>query len=165
MPAIHGKILYQTKTFSVVTPEARPHIPRSEGGHLMICATEKYFPDRTAFSPAEAIEMMRLSMLTAEAFPAAMEERGIQIDRINFQENGNWAFLHKDKPPVFHLHLYARKIGSTSQTWGEALYFPDPHDPRYESFEPLNDGDCAAITAKLEELAKLPRYAECAWGL
>ena len=47
MPAIHGKILYQTKTFSVVTPEARPHIPRSEGGHLMICATEKYFPDRT----------------------------------------------------------------------------------------------------------------------
>lgn len=164
MPAIHGKILYQTKTFSVVTPEARPHIPRSEGGHLMICATEKYFPDRTAFSPAEAIEMMRLSMLTAEAFPAAMAERGVPFDRINFQENGNWAFL-KGKPPVFHLHLYARKIGSTSQTWGEALYFPDPNDPRYGSFEPLNEGDCAAITAKLEELAKLPRYAESAWGL
>lgn len=164
MPAINGRILYQTRTFSVVTPLAKPHIPREEGGHLMICATEKYFPDRTAFSPAEAIEMMRLSVLTAEAFPAAMAERGITIDRINFQENGNWAFL-REKPPVFHLHLYARKIGSKSQTWGEALFFPDPHDPRYESFAPLTEEDCAAITAKMDELAKLPRFAESAWGL
>lgn len=164
MPAINGRVLYQTKTFSVVTPLTKPHIPREEGGHLMICATEKYFPDRTAFSPEEAVELMRLSMLTAEAFPAAMAERGVAIDRINFQENGNWALL-SGRPPVFHLHLYARQIGSRSQIWGEALFFPDPHDPRYESFAPLTEEDCAAITAKMEALAALPRYSERAWRL
>ena len=164
MPAISGTIIYQTKTFSVVTLEHRPHIPRQDGGHIMICATEKYFPDRTALSPREAVELMRLSMMAAEAYPAAMELQGVEIERINFQENGNWALLH-DKPPVFHLHLYGRTRRSQTQTWGEALYFPDPHDPRYARFEPLTKEDCEAIREKLEALAKEPRYSDEMWGL
>lgn len=164
MPAISGKIIYQTKTFSVVTLTHRPHIPRQDGGHIMICATEKYFPDRTALSPKEATELMRLSMMAAEAFQSGMVDRGVNVERINFQENGNWAFLH-DKPPVFHLHLYGRTKNAKSQTWGEALYFPDPHDPRYEQFEPLNDDDCEMIRSKLHDLAHEPRFSDEAWGL
>ena len=36
---------------------------------------------------------MRLSMLISEAMIEGMKNRGINIERINYQDNGNWAYL------------------------------------------------------------------------
>lgn len=41
----------------------KTHISREDRGHIWIRAKEKYFASRLELSPAEAIEVMRLSML------------------------------------------------------------------------------------------------------
>ena len=158
-----GITIWETENFVFYAP-THAHIPREDGGHLCVTSREKYFASRADFTPKEATEVMRLTMLAGEAMVAGMKERGVEIGRINYQENGNWALLH-DKPPVFHLHLYGRTRRSQSQTWGEALYFPDPHDPRYAGFEPLTSEDCETIRQMLETLAQEPRYSDEVWGL
>lgn len=97
------KIFYETDNFIVAAP-LEPHIPREDGGHIWIRAKEKYFSDRTAFEPRSAIEVMRLTMLLGEAMQMGMKKRGVEIEKINYQENGNWSFLDGTKP-VFHIHL------------------------------------------------------------
>ena len=45
-----------------------------------------------------------------------MKNRGINIERINYQDNGNWAYL-KGTKPMFHIHLYGRTKESKVQIW------------------------------------------------
>lgn len=65
----------------------KTHISREDRGHIWIRAKEKYFASRLELSPAEAIEVMRLSMLISEAMIEGMKNRGINIERINYQDN------------------------------------------------------------------------------
>lgn len=96
-------------------------------------------------------------MLTAEAMMLGLAKRDIQIARINYQENGNWAFL-KDEEPFFHLHLYGRTINSKIQKWGEALYFPDPSSDYYNKTIPLNNEDIYEIVKQIEILETSEKY-------
>ena len=156
-------VIYETETFKLSCP-IHPHIPRADGGHLYIRSKEKYFSDRTDFSPREAIEAMRLSVMAGEAMTAAMKQRGVDIARINYQENGNWAFQTGSRP-AFHIHLYGRTVNSKTQTWSEALVFPNRKTGFYEGFDPFTADDLAAIREEMDRLASTPRFAPSAWGL
>ena len=80
--------IYQTKNFIVESAEA-PHVTRADGGHIRILPKEKV-SDRTKLSPQLAIELMRLTMVAGEAMTTVMNKRGVDIGRINYQDNGNW---------------------------------------------------------------------------
>lgn len=159
MGRISGKRIWETEHF-VLDASLHPHVSREYGGHIVISGKEDIYTDRTVFTLEEGAEVMRLSMMAGEAFVAGMAKRGIVISRINYQENGNWAFLRGDSKPFFHIHLYARSKDNPAQPWGEALYFPDPDERKdfYAACVPLNDEDVAAIRAEMEKLDASPKY-------
>ena len=153
--------VYQTENFMVCIP-CKPHISREDGGHIIIKSREKYFANRLDLSPKEAIEVMRLTMLISEAMVNGMNNRGINIEKINYQDNGNWSFLRGTKP-IFHIHLYGRTRDSKVQKWGEALKFPNPNDPFYDNFKPFNKEDVDEIKKQIVLLEKTEKYKLEAW--
>ena len=48
---------------------------------------------------------MKLTMVTGEAMQNVLTKKGIDIGRINYQDNGNWR--HE-----LHVHLYGRARGA-----------------------------------------------------
>ncbi len=98
-------IFYETKNF-IVEAHDNPHITRTDGGHIKI-TPKKPVENRWQLKPREATELMKLSMLIGEAMKKALNKRGIPVERINFQENGNWPFKQNKTLPL-HLHLYGR---------------------------------------------------------
>ena len=156
------KIIHETANFKVGVP-AHPHVSREEGGHLWIMG-KKHFSDRYDLSPKEATEIMRLTMLIGEAMITGMKSRGISIERINFQDNGNWAYL-KGLEPTFHIHLYGRTKDSKIQTWGEALKFPNPDTDFYDNMIPFNDEDIKEIKKAIYDLETQDKYKNENWDL
>lgn len=152
----HDSVIYETENFAVAIPKT-PHIPRLDGGHIWIRAKNENFGSRSELTPALAIEVMRLTMLVGEAMKNGMKNRNIEIERINYQENGNWAY-QKGKQPVFHIHLYGRTKNSVSQTFGEALVFPNKSTGFYDGFEPFNKEDIKEIKEQLAILEKNEKY-------
>ena len=139
-----GRVIYETEHFNVLLPE-RPHIPREDGGHIYITSKEHY-TDRTEFPEEIACEMVLLSQKVGRAFIKAMADGGVTVSRINYQENGNWAFRNGGSyAPFFHLHIYGRTVDSKTQVWGEALNFPDPDTGFYDHFEGLTEADVEAF--------------------
>ena len=139
-----GRVIYETEHFNVLLPE-RPHIPREDGGHIYITSKEHY-TDRTEFPEEIACEMVLLSQKVGRAFIKAMADGGVTVSRINYQENGNWAFRNGGSyAPFFHLHIYGRTVDSKTQVWGEALYFPDPDTGFYDHFTGLTEADVEAF--------------------
>ena len=128
MEEIKDSIIYETANFVIFIPQ-KPHVSREEGGHLCITSKKEQISSRLDLSPQLAKEFIRLSMLTGEAMVLGLAERNIAVARVNYQENGNWAFL-KDEPPFFHLHIYGRTKDSRHQKWGGKRYIfqiPSPH--------------------------------------
>ncbi|MFQ5950096.1 MAG: hypothetical protein ACE5J1_05355, partial [Nitrospiria bacterium] len=80
-----------------------------------------------------------------------LNNRTISVERINFQDNGNWA-IGERKEPKFHLHLYGRSKDSVHQKRGEALVIPERRTKFYEKLEPLNEAD---IKAKLKRINRI----------
>ena len=139
-----GRVIYETEHFNVLLPE-RPHIPREDGGHIYITSKEHY-TDRTEFPEEIACEMVLLSQRVGRAFIKAMADGGVTVARINYQENGNWAFRNGGSyAPFFHLHIYGRTVDSKTQVWGEALNFPDPDTGFYDHFTGLTEADVEAF--------------------
>lgn len=154
--------IYETENFAVAVPKV-PHIPRTDGGHLWIRAKNRYFNNRTELEPNLAIEVMRLTLLIGEAMQNGMKNRGIIIDRINYQENGNWAYK-KEMEPEFHIHLYGRTKKSITQTWGEALVFPNKATGFYDNFERFNKEDIEEIKKQISILEKEEKYNIKNWN-
>ena len=160
---MNDNTFYETENFVVCIPKI-PHIPREDGGHIWIRSKEKYFCSRLDLSPKEATEVMRLTMLISEAMIKGMKNRKINIERINYQENGNWAY-QKGNKPVFHIHLYGRTKNSKTQIFGEALSFPNKETGFYDNFEPLNFDDINEIKKQISLLEKNERYNLANWKL
>ena len=156
-------IIYETEIFMACVPKV-PHIPREDGGHIWIRAKEKYFASRLDLSPKEAIEVMRLTMLVSEAMMIGMRNRGVHIERINYQENGNWAYVEGTKP-VFHIHLYGRTRNAKTQPFGQALRFPYKDTGFYDTFEPFNDEDIQEIQKQIQILEEKEKYSMKNWSL
>ena len=137
--------IYESQNFIVESHE-KPEIDRLEGGHIKI-SPKKDYSDRTELSPQEAIELMRLTM------KIAMRKQGVNIGRINYQENGNWK-------PHLHIHLYCRAIDAKIQKYG------DPLTPGHkEGFMSLNKEDIKLVRNEIETLLESNEFSNEKWGL
>lgn len=156
--------IYQTKNF-IVEAANKPHITRTDGSHIKIYPKVKIL-DRTKLSPELAIEYMRLTMVTGEAMTKVLNKKGIDVGRINYQDNGNWS-VFQPEGSYFHLHLYGRAKSSKIQKWGEMVSLPNRKDePWYfDALEPLNSGDIAEIKKEIEDIFKQEKYQDKNWHL
>lgn len=154
--------IYQTNNFIVEAVE-KPLVTRTDGGHIAISPKVRVV-DRTQLPPQMAIEMIRLTMLIGEAMTTGMNNRGIDIGRVNYQDNGNWGVFLPEGPHM-HIHLYGRAKSATIQKYGEACSFPFRETGFYDRFEPLNDGDIREIQSQIEILLKKEKYQLSQWGL
>ncbi len=144
-------IVYESARFRIVAPE-RPHISRTDGGHLLIAPIAEV-EDRTKLSASEACELMKLTMVTGEAMKRVLAERGIDIGRINYQDNGNWT-------PYLHIHLYGRAKNAVGQPYGTPVVFPRTREEfaMMEPLEPLTREDVDALRAAIEALLETEKY-------
>ena len=158
-----NKEIFSTKNFTVVAYE-KPLVTRKDGGHVAIVQKEKVWRDRTELSPSIAIELMRLTMVTGEAMVTALNKRGIDVGRINYQDNGNWA-VFTPEGSFLHVHLYGRARSAVTQKYGDTLNHPHRETGFYDSCEPLNDGDIAAMQAEIGTIFKREKYQDLNWHL
>jgi len=154
-------LIYETNNFLVEAP-LQPLVTRTDGGHITITPRIR-LSDRSQLSPKLAIELMYLTMLIGEAMTAGLIKRGIDIGRINYQDNGNWG-VFKPEGPYLHYHLYGRAKSAAIQKYGEACYFPFRETGFYDLAEPLNKEDIEAIREEIMILLKEDRYQPSHWG-
>ncbi|MGX1927756.1 hypothetical protein [Flagellimonas sp. 2504JD4-2] len=157
-----GIPIYETANFRVTAVEF-PLVTRKDGGHIEIAPIVR-LNDRTLLSPKLAIEQMRLTMLIGEAMTVGLNNRGIDVGRINYQDNGNWG-VFKPEGPFLHVHLYGRAKSATIQKYGEACQFPFRETGFYDDFEPLNTDDITEIQKQIDILLKTDRYSLANWNL
>ena len=144
-------LIHSTNHFDIITPE-QPHVSRGDGGHLII-NPKVAIEDRTRLDRERAIELMKLTMVAGAAMKTVLAQRGIDIGRINYQDNGNWR-------PELHVHLYGRARDATGQPYGRYLALP----PTAQAFkaqaalEPLTADDVAALKAELLRLLATEKY-------
>lgn len=147
-------LIYEARHFILRTLD-QPHVSRSDGGHIVI-DPKVAVEDRTRLTREQAVELMKLTMVAGEAMKSVLARKGIDIGRINYQDNGNWR--HE-----LHVHLYGRARGATLQPWGHALAFP----PTREAFrrdmgdlEPLREDDIAELRAEIARLLATEKYRD-----
>ncbi|MEN9784447.1 MAG: hypothetical protein RJA24_1790 [Pseudomonadota bacterium] len=147
-------VIYEAQHFVLRTLD-HPHVSRADGGHIVI--DPKYaVEDRTRLTREQAIELVKLTMVGGEAMKTVLTRKGIDIGRINYQDNGNWR-------AELHVHLYGRARGATLQPWGHALAFP----PTREAFrremgnlEPLREDDIVELRAEITRLLASEKFRD-----
>jgi diadenosine tetraphosphate (Ap4A) HIT family hydrolase len=155
--------IYETENFIVESHE-KPFITRTDGGHIRIRIKDVSITDRTQLSPHVAIELMRLTMIVGKALEQAMNNRGINVVKINYQEMGNWAYKTGEKP-FLHVHVLGRAKDAKYQVFPESVYLPDRSSGFYDGFEPLNKEDITEIQKQIETVEKEEKYQLKDWGL
>lgn len=131
-------IIAETDNFILESHHA-PVVGREDGGHLVI-NPKIPVEDRTKLSYEQVIELALLTNIAGRAMKDGLEERGIQLGRINYQDNGNWR-------AELHVHLYGRAYDATYQIYGEPIKAPrKPEDKVIQ--EPLTPEDCESIRQK-----------------
>lgn len=83
-------------------------------------------------------------MVIGEAMETAMNNLGIPMIKINYQDMGNWAWKTNTKP-FLHIHVFGRASNAVKQIWPESVYLPDRVTRLYDGFEQLNDDDMEEI--------------------
>jgi len=154
--------VYETENFIVEAVE-KPHITRIDGGHIKITPKE-HLVDRTELSPQTAIELIRLTMIVGKAMTLALNARGIDIGRINYQDNGNWS-VFQSEGPYLHIHLYGRAKSAKIQKYGDATHFPHRKTGFYDDYKPLNTKDIKEIQKQIQEVLKDEKYKKENWCL
>jgi diadenosine tetraphosphate (Ap4A) HIT family hydrolase len=145
-------LVFESEHFQIITPE-RPHVSRRDGGHLIV-NPKVPVEDRTRLSRDRAVELMKLTMVAGEAMKSVMTSRGVDIGRINYQDNGNWR--HE-----LHVHLYGRARGAVIQTYGHPIALPPTPETFKEqmgNLEPLTAEDIAALNAEITRLMGTEKY-------
>ncbi|MGE5525285.1 MAG: hypothetical protein ACM3SS_16345 [Rhodospirillaceae bacterium] len=130
-----------------------PHVSRRDGGHLVI-NPKLPVEDRTHLTRDQAVELIKLTMVAGEAMKTVLPRRGIDVGRINYQDNGNWRH-------DLHVHLYGRARSATLQPWGHFLAIPPTRQAFMEqmgNLEPLNADDIAALRSEIDRLLATEKY-------
>ncbi len=155
-------IIYETQNFIVEAPE-KPHINRDDGGHIKIYPKKRII-NRQGLLPHEAIELMRLTIVAGEAMTKIMNEHGVDIGRINYQDNGNWSVL-KPEGAYLHIHLYGRAKSAKVHKYGQACWFPhmDDNPEYYKDFKPLTAKDIKDIKKEIAKLFIEDKYLDKNW--
>jgi diadenosine tetraphosphate (Ap4A) HIT family hydrolase len=144
-------IIYETENFIIESHE-KPEVDRLEGGHIKI-GSKIEIEDRTKLTAQQAIELMRLTMVVGESLVKMMASIGVEIGRINYQDNGNWK-------PSLHIHLYGRAKNAVMQKFG------DPIVPGHKNeYKPLTDNDIKILKKEIETKFKEENYSDRVWGL
>jgi diadenosine tetraphosphate (Ap4A) HIT family hydrolase len=144
-------IIYETKNFIIESHE-KPEVDRLEGGHIKI-SPKTEVEDRTKLAVQQAIELMRLTMVAGESLVKMMSSIGIEVGRINYQDNGNWK-------PSLHIHLYGRAKNAVMQKFG------DPIVPGHkEEYKPLTDNDVEILRNEIDAKLREEKYSDEVWGL
>lgn len=142
-----------------------PLVDRNDGGHITI---DPKFPvsTRQQLTPQQAIELMMLTIVAGEAMTTVMNKHGVDIGRINYQDNGNWA-VFKPEGPQLHYHIYGRAKSAVHQPYGQTLHFPhkDEFPELYKDLQPLTSGDVLEIGKEVKRLLKEEKYIETNWRL
>jgi len=145
-------VIYEARHFVLRTLD-QPHVSREDGGHIVI-DPKVAVEDRTQLTREQAIELVKLTMVGGEAMKTVLTRKGIDIGRINYQDNGNWR-------AELHVHLYGRARNARLQPWGHALAFP----PTREAFrremgdlEPLREDDITELRAEITRLLAGDKY-------
>lgn len=145
-------VIYEARHFVLRTLD-EPHVSRADGGHIVI-DPKVAVEDRTQLTREQAIELVKLTMVGGEAMKTVLSRKGIDIGRINYQDNGNWR-------AELHVHLYGRARNARLQPWGHALAFP----PTREAFrrdmgnlEPLREDDIIELRAEITRLLANEKY-------
>lgn len=154
-------IIYNTENFIVETHE-KPFVSREEGGHLRIAVKDHSISDRTKLSPQMAKELMRLSMIVGEALEIAMNNLGVKVVKVNYQDMGNWSYK-EGKQPFLHYHVFGRVLHAPHQPFPESVYLPDRSSGFYEKFVPLNEKDSAEIVEQIEIISQKEKYLPENW--
>jgi diadenosine tetraphosphate (Ap4A) HIT family hydrolase len=147
--------IYETENFEVITHE-KPFVSRKEGGHIKIVAKGDY-TDLTQLPPNIAVEYIWLVELVGEAFPLAMNNRGVPVIWVNYHTMGNWAFK-KNTKPHFHTQIFGRVKNAKKQVWPEAVYLPARESGFYDDFVPVNEEDVAEIRKQIEIVSENEKY-------
>jgi diadenosine tetraphosphate (Ap4A) HIT family hydrolase len=157
-------LIYETEKFLVESVD-RPHIDRDDGGHIVIKPKVR-LSVRQELSSSEAIELMRLTIVVGEAMTKVMNEHGVDIGRINYQDNGNWS-VFKLEGPYLHIHLYGRSKSAKIQKYGQAGHFPHRNEKPefYEKLKPLTQEDVSDIQIEIKNLLKENKFSNSEWGL
>ena len=135
--------IYETKNF-IVESHKKPFITRTDGGHIRIRVKDDSITDRTKLDSKTAIELMRLTMVVGAAMETAMNNLGIPVVKINYQDMGNWAWKTNTKP-FLHIHVFGRASNAVKQIWPESVYLPDRGHGFFDGLEPLNNEDIEEI--------------------
>ncbi|MEO6611704.1 MAG: hypothetical protein ABIT05_02185 [Chitinophagaceae bacterium] len=154
-------LIYKTDNFSVEAVQ-HPLVTRLDGGHITINPKIRV-DNRTLLTPKLATELMYLTMLIGEAMTIGLCNSGIDIGRINYQDNGNWG-VFKPEGAYLHIHLYGRAKSATINKYGEACFFPFRETGFYDDFEPLNNTDIKEIRKQIIYLLTLEKYRPKKWG-
>ncbi len=143
--------VFEAQHFNIFVPD-RPHVSRADGGHMII-RPKVAVTDRTQLTREQAIELMKLTMVAGAAMHSILNRRGIDIWRINYQDNGNWR-------PELHVHLYGRAKSSKMQPYGHFLTIPrTPEAFKLQpELEPLNAEDVTELRAEIERLLATEKY-------
>ncbi len=159
-------IILETDKFIVKAHDV-PHHDRDNGGHAVVSPKER-FSDRTQMPMSLYVSMMKLVMLTGEAITTVMKQKGVDIARINYQDNGNWAYFPSvNKEPDIHIHLYVRSNSEAHPTGDErfksfpdALYFPfiEEAPEFYAPFKPYSNEDVSDILGEMQRLLSSEKY-------
>lgn len=150
-----NEIILETKTFCVEVPE-KPFVDREDGGHLKIMSKIRV-KDRTELNSHQTVEYALLSEVVGKALELAMNNRGIEIGNINWQEMGNWS-VFKPGGIRLHMHIFGRAKNAKTQKYGEAVKLPFRDTGFYDTFKKLDSGDVANIKQEMADLLKQEKY-------
>ncbi len=141
----------EAQHFTIVVP-ARPHVSREDGGHMVINPKVTVL-DRTQLTREQAVELVKLTMVAGAAMQTVLPRHGIDIWRINYQDNGNWR-------TELHVHLYGRAKSSKRQPYGHFLSIPltAAAFKQQPDLEPLSAEDVAELRAEIERLLAIDKY-------
>ncbi len=145
-------LIFEAVHFDIIAP-VHPHVARGDGAHIVINPRHAV-EDRTHLTREQAIELVKLTMVAGEAMKTVLTRHGIDIGRINYQDNGNWR--HE-----LHVHLYGRARSSTCQPWGHFLLLPPTREAfmaRMADLEPLSVEDIVALRAEVGRLLATEKY-------
>jgi diadenosine tetraphosphate (Ap4A) HIT family hydrolase len=145
------KTVFEAQHFTIVVPD-RPHVSRLDGGHVII-NPKVTVADRTLLTREQAVELVKLTMVAGEAMKTVLNRRGVDIWRINYQDNGNWR-------TELHVHLYGRARSSNLQPYGHFLSIPLTAEAfkQQADLEPLDAEDIAELRAEIERLLATEKY-------
>lgn len=142
--------IFESTNF-IVEPHPRPEVDRLDGGHIRINPKVTIL-DRQQLTPDQAKELIRLTILVGEAMKRYYKSIGLELHRVNYQDNGNWR-------PEQHYHLYGRAKAAKYQKAGDPII--SGHKDEYEN---LNDSDVAALQKEITQLLTEPNYTDSDWG-